>query len=227
MIKRILSLLLGIGLIAVVVYLGLRARNEQAFVIWFGLAAAILTPIGLTAIGYSLSAGNRQVLERLSKVPEIERLISEAQSQEEKIRLLAQERSRLIEIVELEARKQSLITRKESLEQDSIRILKELEAIDEELSEVDINVESSPVTEEIRRLQDRINARREGDLIFRFGSRRFIVRRSMLFNLPFGGVLFEYYKLGMSLNNSIYDFLDLFRTKSRYIDDRSNHKPDI
>jgi hypothetical protein len=101
--KRILTLLIGLGLLGVVVYLGLIARSDQSYVVWFGIAAAILAPTGLAAIGYSLSAGNRQVLERFSKVPEIERLIGEAKSQEEKIRLLEQERARLIEIVELEA----------------------------------------------------------------------------------------------------------------------------
>jgi hypothetical protein len=80
--------------------------------------------------------------------------------------------------------------------------LKELEAVEVELSDLDIDIEASPVTEEIRRLQDRISARREGDLIFRFGSRRFIIRRSALFNLPFGGVAFEYYKAFALLNNS-------------------------
>ncbi|MFL6230441.1 MAG: hypothetical protein ACJ741_16845 [Pyrinomonadaceae bacterium] len=123
MIKRILTFLFGAGLIAVVVYLGLKARNDQSLVIWFGLAAAILVPSGFAAIGYAFTVTNRQVLERLSKVPEIERLITEARSQEEKIKLLEQERSRLAEIVELEARKQSLIFRKESLEQDGVRLL--------------------------------------------------------------------------------------------------------
>lgn len=214
MIKRVLTLLLGLGLIAVVVYLGLTARNDQSFVIWFGLAAAILTPIGLAAIGYALSAANRQVLERLSKVPEIDRLISEANSQEEKIRLLEQERSRLVEIVELEARKQSLLMRKESLEHDAVRILKELQAIDEEISDNAINIESSSATEEIRRLQARINARRAGDLIVRFGSRRFIIRRSMFSNLPLGGLTFEYFKMAVIFNNSIYELFDLLRRRS-------------
>jgi hypothetical protein len=201
MIKRILSLLLGVGLIALVVWLGLKTRNDQSLVIWFGLASAILAPTGFAAIGYSLTASNRQVLERLSKVPEIEHLITAAKTQEEKIGSLERERARLLEVVEFEARKESLSRRKGSLEQDGSRILNELEAIDAELSS--LKIISGPVTEEIRRLQARIRARQEGDLVFRIGSRHFLLKREIFIGLPYGGVVFENLKLLLRMKKSV------------------------
>lgn len=195
MIKRILSLLLGFGLIGVVIWLGLRTRNDQSLVIWFGLAAALLTPAGFAAIGYALTASNRQVLERLSKVPEIDKLITAAKTQEEKIRLLEEGRAHLLEVVEFEARKESLSGRKKSLEQDALRILNELKAIDAELS--DLKIYSGPVTEQIKTLQAWIRARQQGDLVIRVGSHHFILKRALFLMMPFGGAIFDFYKFSM------------------------------
>jgi hypothetical protein len=193
MIKRILSLLFGVGLIATVVWLGLQTRHDQSLVVWFGLAAAIFAPMGFAAIGYSLTSSNRQVLERLSKVPEIEHLITAAKTQEERIGSLERERARLLEVVEFEARKESLTRRKGSLEQDGTRILSELEAIDAELSSLKIS--PGPVTEEITKLRARIRARQDGDLVFRIGSRHFVLKRDIFVGLPYGGVVFENFTL--------------------------------
>jgi hypothetical protein len=70
------------------VWLGLKTTSDAAFVVWFGLASAILAPTGIAMIGYAITGGQREVLQRLSKVPEIDKLISEAKTQEERIRLL-------------------------------------------------------------------------------------------------------------------------------------------
>jgi len=207
MIKRIFLLLFGAGLIASVVWLGLKTRDDPSLVIWFGLASAILTPLGFAAIGYALSASNRQVLERLSRVPQIADLIAAAKTQEEKIHLLEQERSRLLEVVQYEARKQSLDTRKGSLERDAVRILGELEAIDAELS--DLKIDSTPVTEEIQRLQARLHARQKGDLVFRIGSYDFILEREMFLSIPFvGGVVFNYFESLVIMNKKLQEFTD-------------------
>src|SRR5258705_3148862 len=98
MLKRILLFLLGTGLIVSVVWLGFQSMKNQSLIVWFGLASAILAPIGLAAVGYSLTGGNRQVLERLSKVSEIERLITAAETQEQKIAGLERERARVLEL---------------------------------------------------------------------------------------------------------------------------------
>jgi hypothetical protein len=201
MIKRILSLVLGFWLIATVFWLGLKTKNDQSLVIWFGLASAILAPVGFAAIGYSLTANNRRVLERLSKIPEIEELITTAKTEEGKIESLERERARLLEVVEFEARKESLTMRKGSLEEDGARILTELEAIDAELATLKIS--PGPVTEEIKKLQARIRARQKGDLVFRVGSRHFILKRETLIGLPYGGIVFENLKFLLKMRNSV------------------------
>ena len=207
MLKRLFSFLLGIALVASVIFLGLEARDNQSFVVWFGLAAAILTPAGFAAVGYAFTTGERKLLERLSKVPEIQNLINEAKSQEEKIRLLEQERSRLIEIVQLEARKQALATRKESLEEDGVRILEELEVVDKELNSIQTTVQSTPVTQELAKLQERLQAWRNKDIIISFGPKEFILKRERFYSFPFGGLIYEYFRFGEFISEKVINLL--------------------
>lgn len=52
MLRRAVSFLIGLSLLAAVVYLALRVRNDQAFIVWFGIAAAIMAPAGVANIMY-------------------------------------------------------------------------------------------------------------------------------------------------------------------------------
>lgn len=201
MAKRILSALLGSALIAFVVWLGLRTRTDQSLVVWFGLASAVLAPIGIAAIGYLFTASNQQILERLSKATEVEQLISTAKTYEEKVEALEKERVRLLEVVEFEARKESLTMRKHALESDGEKILDELEAIDDELGS--LKIQTGRVSDEIRRLQSRIRGRQEGDLIFRFGDRHFILKRETLRSMPYGSFVFDYMRLVQKATDAV------------------------
>jgi len=182
--KRTITFLLGAGLLAVVVWSGFRTTNGTAYVVWFGLASAILAPTGLALIGYTLTGGQREVLQRLSKIPEIDKLISEAQTQEERIRLLEGERARLLEAVKLETRRQTLITKKYTLEQDGTRILNELQAVNLELAGLEMDVEASTVKEEVARLNEQLQARRRGDVVIRLGETYIRVSRELIRSVP-------------------------------------------
>ena len=85
---RALAALLALAALAGVVYLGILSGKHAKFVVWFGIASAIAAPLGLSLLAYAVFRGDREVIEGLSKVPEIARLISEAKTQEERIRLL-------------------------------------------------------------------------------------------------------------------------------------------
>ena len=192
MVRRVASLALGIVLVSVVVYLGFQARNDQDFVVWFGLAAAILAPTGVASIGYTFRRDDGAVLRELSRVPEIEQLIKKAKTQGEKVRLLEQERSQLLATVQQEARKTALRNQKEQLEHQASRMLAELEAVDSELKLVSNREPSSPAAEAINELQSRLRAIRKGDLVIRFGNRYFTIDRELLLSLPMGGTLLLY-----------------------------------
>jgi hypothetical protein len=73
-----------------------------------------------------------------------------------------------------------------SLEGDAVRILAELENLDRELILIDEQVGESAISEEIRRLRERIKAREDGDVILRLGSRVYRIDRDIIEALPFG-----------------------------------------
>lgn len=89
-------------------------------------------------------------------------------------------------MIRLESRRQAAKDRKQSLERDAQRILDELDNLDAELQEIDEEVGESLVRDEITRLRERVNARRDGDVILRIGSRVYRIDRDIIKALPFG-----------------------------------------
>lgn len=185
LLKRIVYVLLALGLTGIVVWLGFKAVDNSSYVLLFGLATAFLAPAAIGAFKSAATADNREVLKRLSRVPEVEELVVEAEDQEERIRLLKQQRSRLDEVVRLEVRRQTLATRKYALEQDGLRILNELRAVEGELENLQIDIEASTVKDEIEKLEEQLQAKQRGDVIFRLGSSYFKLSRDVLIGFPF------------------------------------------
>ena len=146
-----------------------------------------------------------EIITRLAKVPEIERLVNEARTQEEKIQLLEEERLRLADIVRIESRRQAILDRIDSLERDAFRILDELTFLDKEVIVLDDNVRKSPASSEIRRLRERVKARNDGDVIIRLGARSYRIDRDIVKALPFGlgNSLLAYFRIVESLQSGI------------------------
>jgi vacuolar-type H+-ATPase subunit I/STV1 len=186
--RRSIAALIGVALIAAVIWLAFQTTRGPLYVAYFGLASALCAPTGIALIGYALTGGSQQVLQRLSKVPEIEKLISEAHTQEERIRLLEEERSRLLEAVRLETRRQTLIARKTSLEQEGTRVLDELRAVDMELDALEFDIQASTVRDEIEALNERLLARQRGDVVVRVGDTYVRLSRELVRGLPFSPV---------------------------------------
>ena len=88
LIRKIISALIATGLIGGTVYLGFQSVKDNRFVIGFGLASAIVAPVGINLFSYAISSSDREIIQQLAKVPEIERLIQQAKTQEEKIQVL-------------------------------------------------------------------------------------------------------------------------------------------
>ena len=73
------------------------------------------------------------------------------------------------------------------MEGDAVRILAELENLHRELILIDEQVGESAISEEIRRLRERIKAREHGDVILRLGSRVYRIDRDIIQALPLLG----------------------------------------
>jgi len=197
MIKRSAAGLAGLALLGLVVWLYFLSTKDPHYVAVFGLASALAAPLGISALGYSLFRSKVDVMNDLAKVPEIGRLIEQARSQEERVRLLEAEQARLAEIIRLESRRQAVKDRITTLEEDAIRITHELEALDAELLDLGDQIGQSPASEEIQRLRERIQGRERGDLYVTLGSRVIRIDRDIVKALPLGmgNVALGYFKL--------------------------------
>jgi Rad3-related DNA helicase len=173
LLKKTIAAIVATGLITGTIYLGIRSGADNRFVIWFGIASATVAPVGLALFGYAISQSDSELIQRLARVPEIERLIDQARTQEEKLRVLEAERARLAEIVKFESRRQATLDRIDSLERGAVRIVTELDSLDQELKILEEQIGESAASEEIRRLRERVKAREDGDVILRMGTRTY------------------------------------------------------
>lgn len=184
--KKTIYIAIGLLLIGIVVYLGIKTTENTSLVVWFGLASAIVVPIGLAMIGYGFRTDELKLFQELSKVPEIGQLIEKAKTQEEQISLLEHERNRLSEIIKIEARRLTLLSTKDRIEFDINKILKEYNATAEELKLIDEKIEESPAVVEMKKIQERINERTRGRIIVLklFGKELVIPERKIIGDSP-------------------------------------------
>ncbi len=193
--KRVFLLLLGIILVIVVVLLGIKSANDSVFVVPFGLACALIAPIGISCITSVFNVGNNETLKKLLKVPQIDELIQKAETQEEKIKLLEEERKQLSNIVKYETLKYAALERKKHLEVEAGNILKEYEKVEKEILELNLQKKeerlSNQVIDELyRKLEDRENYQNTELLILS-------IVNSMPIHIPFLSsiVLFSYNRI--------------------------------
>lgn len=197
MLLRLFAVLLALAILAGVVHLGIVSGKDPAMVVWFGIASAIAAPVGLSLLGFALARDDAAVIQRLAKVPEIERLIAEASNQEERLKLLEEQHERLVETVRFAARRQAVMDRRVDLERDAGRLIGELDTLDEELRILDIEVGESTVTTEVNRLREIVGARASGDLLIRAGDRVYRIDRDILLALPLnlGHPILAYFRI--------------------------------
>lgn len=203
MLKRIALILLGVALLGLVVYLGFQSVTDSVLLVWFGLASAIGAPAGIAAIGAAFKPAPNEILERLAKIPEIEKLINEAKSQEEKIRALESEREQLSELVRFESLRQSLLARKKLIEHEGVRLLTSLDDIEEELIHLGIQVEASGLTQQLESLRNRVSLQDRDSMTFYFAGRRYVINVRALRSNPLGDVLLGYLFIFQQLSRLI------------------------
>lgn len=160
--KKIFFLTTGILLIGVVVFLGIKTRTNDLFIVPFGLASALVAPAGMELISAFFNVGNSNLLKKLLKIPQIDELIQKAETQEEKLKLLEEERKQLSNIVRYETLKHAAIERKRHLEQEAQDILNELEKVEKEIEHLNLKKDESRVSNQVidelyRKLEDEEN----------------------------------------------------------------------
>lgn len=185
MILRALLVIIGVAVLAGVVYLGILTTSNHGLIPWFGIASAVLAPAGFAFIGLAFYSRDRLAIRRLEKVPEIRELIEKANSQEEKLRALQEERKELLQVIEYEAQTKALESRRMTLESDAVRILNQLDDTVSSLVELDSDISASPFSAELEQLRARVRVKEHRDIVIRLFGYDLLVPRRALEGNPF------------------------------------------
>lgn len=178
------SIIASLALIAIDVWIYYQAQNSGGlYILLFGAVSSIAIPFSIKLLLHSIEQKNKIALQQLTKISEIQSLIERAGSQELKIKILKEEYDKLEEIIKLESQRLALLARKESIENSAIQILHELDIIEKELGS--LGVSKSVTSKELTELDERISARKRGDLILRLGNREYIIPKDAIENAPF------------------------------------------
>ena len=155
--------------------------NIYTLVVTISIAVAIL----LFQVGRSIKT--ESTINELSKVPHIKKLIEEAKTEEEKIKVLEEEKEKLVEHIEIESKRMFLIKRLEDLDErlkDGYKrltpLLNEIEIHEKELKQINDSYSSSISLKEIEKIRDRIEAKREGKLFLKIGKKEFEINTENL-----------------------------------------------
>jgi hypothetical protein len=213
MIKNFILFTLAALLLALVVLSGMKTLQQDArWLLVFGLACAFLAPVGLEILKHLFTMRERDrerlKIEKLYKVGDINELINEAETMEEKVRLLNEERRNLGEIIRIEANRQALLQRREMLASEASRILNDYQTLETEFNNINLDIASEEIMDELENLKERLSARKKNLVIFFWGHRQYIVdSEEYVGYLPYGMVTFL--KLGIrgmgELNNYFHN----------------------
>ncbi len=164
--------LLGAVLATLVVLLGLRtaaAHPEPIIVAVFGIVAALLGPTAISLVAGAFPSRRSKALDQLAKAGEIEQRVAEAETMQQKVRALEDERRRLATIIRFEARRQLVLDRQEVLQsevqqltQQAEQVLAELKAIEEEGRLLGEEIDNSAAKRDIMAVRERLKRERTG-----------------------------------------------------------------
>ncbi|MCK5108704.1 MAG: hypothetical protein KAR25_03350 [Methanosarcinales archaeon] len=178
--------------------------NINIYTLW--VAISITLAIAFFQVGRSIKT--EHILNALSKVPQIEKKIDEAKTTEEKIKVLEEEKEKLLEYIEIESKRMFLIKRLEDIDErlkDGYKhltpLLNEIDILENELNQINDSYSSSISLKEIEKIRDRIEAKREGKLFLKIGGKEYEIATEYLnFYPPF---LLEFTNAYIKLLNKI------------------------
>ena len=118
-------------------------------------------------------------INKLSKIPNLEKMVKQAKTEEEKIKILEKEKENLLEYIEIESRRMFLKKRLEDLDEklvESYKILtptlNEINLMENELENINDTYSTSISLKEIEKVRQKIEDK-HGKNIIRFGQMEF------------------------------------------------------
>ncbi|MCD8441937.1 hypothetical protein LNI88_04940 [Tenacibaculum dicentrarchi] len=198
LISVFIPIVLGLGMLGVSIWLFFLAKDDNTYLLLFGLGTAILVPISLSLISYGINFSKRKTdkkLSELSKISDIKSLLDETKTTEEQLEILKIEYQNLEKNLRYNSEKISLELRRNDLEQKAREILTELNILNEELEIVENNLVDYKMPIEIQLLRERVFEKEIA--IVRFKDKTYTYEKNSLPDIgiiPTDGLVFEIYK---------------------------------
>jgi seryl-tRNA synthetase len=199
---KIISFLIGLLLIGVIIFSGYYTMTHTNFVIWFGVITAIISPFAFEFIISPFKSKEKEVIKKLSKVPQIEQLIKNAEDNESKIALLESQRKELDKLIAYESQKKTLEAER------AIYILQGEESL-EKIKEINTNLElltktKQELPENLKSLMTEIERIDLTDITYLIGDKKFTIKQKYFNWFPFyGNAVFEVIKASKEMMNKL------------------------
>lgn len=129
-----------------------------------------------------------RVVEKLSRIPEIEDLVKTAKQKSQEVEELEEEIERLEQIVRASATKHYLEKRYGELESRLKNTYDELLLTEKEIESLKVDIKGNLSIELMEEIEKRIKQRERGDFIIHIGARRIVIPSSVLDIYPLGGI---------------------------------------
>ena len=188
------SLKVMIYFILAIIMLGLIYISYHFLITWnisleiYSLILAIFGGAFFFLLQRAYSIKSEEVIKKLSIVPEINNLVSEANEKSKEIDNLEKEKKILEQIVEFSANKHYLNKRYGELEKRLKSTYDELVSVKKEIEDINIHIEGEGdlTKKKIEEIEEFIKHRERGDLIIRIGKRRIAIPKEFFDSYPFG-----------------------------------------
>lgn len=176
----------------------------------YSLVITISIAIAFLFIQFGKSIKTEYTINELYKVPHIQKMVEEAKTAEEKIKILEEEKTKLLDYIEIESKRLYLIKRLDDLDaklkdgyNNLTPLINEIDIIENELKQINNSYLSSISLKEIEKIRDRIEAKREGKIFLKIGKKEYEIDREFFPEFfPLRGFISAYIKLLNSIFNS-------------------------
>jgi hypothetical protein len=187
---KFLSFFFGLALLGAIIYTGYYTVSHPGFVIWFGVTTAILAPLAFEFLLLPFRTKDNKLIKELSKVPQIEKLIKEAEDNELKVRLLEQQREELDKLISYESQRRSLLAEQQIFILQGEVALKGLESVNHSLEE--LTAEKHLLPESLQPLLLKIERGETADIPFTFNGKQYALKKRHFALFPaYGNLAYE------------------------------------
>ena len=164
---EIFNYLIGLIFFILAVYSYFLVKNEIIDINIFTLSITLSIAFAFFFFQIGRSLRVESTLDKLSKVPDLKNLMEQAKTQEDKIKVLENEKDNLSEYIKIESRRLFLLKRIDDLDNKLSEqfkllspILDEINLLEIELTQINGSYSTSVSLREIESIRERIDSRR-------------------------------------------------------------------